>query len=230
VARRVLLGIVLVACSGGCGGAVIEPGHRGLLFDPRGGGLQRAVLSPGYHRVGLDSRIDDFDVTYSTRGETLHGTTVEGLAISIRMSIVYRPIIAELYELDTEIGRGYYDEVVGPEFRAAARGCLARHSYAELPKLNEKIEDEVEGELRQRIAGKHVEVSAVTFESVELPPEVVTAVRAREIAAESARRRKIELESDALREKMTAEKAWAAEKLELEHNVERRRLQRAAEH
>jgi regulator of protease activity HflC (stomatin/prohibitin superfamily) len=228
VERYLLPGIVLIACGAGCG-AVIEPGHRGLLFDPAGGGLQHEVLSPGYHRVGLSGRIEDFDVTYSTRAEALHVITREGLQLSVRMSVIYRPIIAELYELATEIGPAYYDEVVGPELRSAARGCIARRSFADLPGLNERLEDEVEHELRERIAGKHVEVSAVTFEAVELPPELASAIRERATAEQNARRKKIELESEALREKLEAEKAWEREKLELEHNVERRRLQRAAE-
>jgi len=223
-----LLPLVLTLSSAGCG-AVIEPGHRGLLVDPQRGGMQHEVLSPGYHRIGISGRIQDFDVTYSTRAEALHVITVEGLSLDVTMSVIYRPIIAELYDLATEIGPSYYDEVVGPELRAAARACIARHSYAELPKLNETIEDEVEREGRARIAGKHVEVSAVTFEGLKLPPELAAAIQARQTAEENARRRRIELESSAAREKIEAEKAWEREKLELQHNVERRRLQRAAE-
>ncbi len=219
----VLLAIMLVASTAGCS-AVIEPGHRGLLFDPQHGGLQRQVLEPGNHSVGLSGRIEDFDVTYSTRREALHVVTVEGLSIDLGASIIYRPIIAELYELDTEIGPKYYDEVVGPEFRSAVRACIARHSYTELPKAS-ALEDEVERELRERIARKHIEVSAVTFENIQVAPEIAAAARAREVAELNARRKKIELES----QKLEAEKAWERERIELERNVERRRLQRAAE-
>jgi regulator of protease activity HflC (stomatin/prohibitin superfamily) len=228
VGRNLLVPVVLIAASAGCS-AVIEPGHRGLLFDPGKGGLQHEVLSPGSHRVGLSGRIEDFDVTYSTRAEALQVITSEGLSIHVKLSIVYRPIVSELYQLATEIGHAYYDEVVGPELRSAVRACFAGHSYVDLRHADEKLEDEVERELRGRIAGKHVEVSAVLFEAVELPPEVVAAVRDREVAEQNARRTKAELESKALREKIEAEKAWEREKLELEHNVERRRLQRAAE-
>jgi regulator of protease activity HflC (stomatin/prohibitin superfamily) len=227
--RELLAIVMLLGCCAGCGGAMIEPGHRGLLFDPAQGGLQRQVLGPGYHRVGLSGHIEDFDVTYSTRRETLHTITREGLAIDAGVAIIYRPIVSELYELDTEIGRNYYEEVVGPEMRSAARGVLARHSYADLPKTNEKIEDEIERDLRARINGRHVEISSVVLESIQIPPEVAAAFRDREAAEQNARRRKIELEAEALREKLESEKAWEREKLELERNVERKRLQRAAE-
>jgi regulator of protease activity HflC (stomatin/prohibitin superfamily) len=187
------------------------------------------VLGPGHYRVGLSGHIEDFDVTYSTRKEALQAITSEGLGIDVGVAIIFRPIVAELYELDSEIGRNYYEEVVGPEFRSAARGVLARHSYADLAKTSEKLEDEIEREVRARIAHKHVEVSSVVVESIKVPPEVAVAVRDRKVAEENARRRKIELESEASRQKLEADQAWEREKLELERNVERRRLQRAAE-
>jgi regulator of protease activity HflC (stomatin/prohibitin superfamily) len=214
---RLLLAVMLVGWCAGCG-AVIEPGHRGLLFDPRRGGLQREVLMPGQHSVGLSGHIEDFDITYSTRREPLHAITQEGLTVDLSLAIIYRPIISELYELDSEIGRNYYDEVVGPELRSAARGVVATHSYTELPKRDAGLENEIERTLRARITHRHVEVSAVIVEAIKLAPEVEDAVRGRLAAEQKARR-----------EKMEADRAWERERIELERNVERRRLQRAAE-
>jgi len=228
MARTFGLAVVLAAACAGCGGAVIEPGHRGLLFDPGQGGLSHEILAPGFHRVG-GGRIDDFDVTYSTRNETLNAISSEGLSLELKTSIIFRPIVAELYQLDTEIGQRYYDEVVGPEFRAAVRGCIARHPFFDLIKLSEAIEDEVETEVRRRIVSKHIEIASVTLESIKLPPELVTAIRERQIALEKSLKQKTELESEALREKLEREQAWEREKTELEHNVDRRRLERAAE-
>jgi hypothetical protein len=110
VSRTILLAISLLALSAGCG-AVIEPGHRGLLFDPQMG-LQHEVLSPGYHRVGLSGRIDDFDVTYSTRAEALQVITREGLSMrGARRSNVH-PVLASS-ALPPDYRRG--DVVGSPE-------------------------------------------------------------------------------------------------------------------
>src|SRR5438094_10469710 len=122
--------LLLTFAVGGAGcGAVIEPGHRGLLFDSHHGGLQTDVLKPGHYWLGIWGRMDDFDVTYSTQKEEIHTISSEGLTLDLRVSVIYRPIVAELYDLDVEIGPNYYEEVVGPEFRTATRGVFARHPY-----------------------------------------------------------------------------------------------------
>lgn len=220
--RETKWGFVLALAFGatGCYGETVEPGHRGLFFDPRHGGLQREVLQPGYHRTGMYGRIDDFDITFSTKKEDIQTTSQEGLAMMLHLAVIYRPVISELYELDTEIGQNYYDEVVGPEFRSAARGVFARHSYLELQKNDEKIEDEIETDLRRRIRGKHVDIGSITLEGVEYAPEILAANRARLVAEQEAARDKTRLESEALRKRL--ELASAAEQAKLEAEQELR--------
>jgi regulator of protease activity HflC (stomatin/prohibitin superfamily) len=212
--RHLLVLPLLVA---GCA-EVIEPGHRGLFFDPRHGGLQHEVLNEGRHWVGMYGRLIDFDVTYAERTESIHTISAEGLAMDLKLSISYRPVMAEIYDLDVEIGEHYYDEVVGPEFKTAARGVFSRHGYQEVQRLNEKIEDEVEAEVRRRIAGKHVEISSVRLLDVNYAPEIVNADRAKLVG-----------EREALR-KEAADKADAARRrLELQNEAEREKLQTEAE-
>ena len=217
----------------GCGGAVIEPGHRGVLFDPKAGGLQHGVLAEGYHPLSscflrtVCSRIDEFDTTYSTRKEDIHTTSAEGLPMELHVAVIYRPIMSELYELDAEIGLAYYDEVVGPEFRSAARGVFARHSYTELQKSNEKIENEIEDELRRRIRGKHVEVASVTLEQIAYAPEIEHAVQAKLVGEQEAIRQKAALENDALRKKLEIEHEAEREKLRAENELASKKHERA---
>jgi len=136
-------------------------------------GLQHDTIKPGYHRTGSIFRsghIEDFDVTYSTRKEQISTASQEGLALSMKLAIIYRPIASELYELDSEIGMNYYDEVIEPEFKSAARGVLAHHAYGELLSKNSKIEDEIEDAVRERIRGKHIEISSITMEEINYAP------------------------------------------------------------
>jgi regulator of protease activity HflC (stomatin/prohibitin superfamily) len=217
--------VLLAALLPGCGAEVLEPGHRGLRFDPYAEGLRHEILQPGRHSLGWCflrdcGRIDDFDVTYSSRHERLNTQSVEGLGMDVRLSVIFRPVIAELYELDSEVGPNYYDEVVGPEFRSAARGVFARHSYTELASKNEKIEDEIELQVRRRIVGKHVEVASVTIEAVAYAPEIANALRAKIVGEQETVRQRAALENDALRQKLIIEQKAAQDKLKLESDFE----------
>jgi hypothetical protein len=78
------------------------------------------VIKLGWCFLGCTANwIDDFDMTDTTRAERLPVRSREGLEVDLQIGVIYRPIISELYQLDTEIGPNYYAEVVGPEFRSA---------------------------------------------------------------------------------------------------------------
>jgi regulator of protease activity HflC (stomatin/prohibitin superfamily) len=205
-----------LTCSSGCVGSTVGSGHLGLFFDPARG-LQHETMKPGYHRTGNifhSGHLEDFDVTYSTRKEDINTVSQEGLALDLKLAIIYRPIASELYELDSEIGMNYYDEVLGPEFKSASRGVLAHHAYGELLSKNSKIEDEIEDAVRERIRGKHIEVSSITMEEINYAPEIAAAVRAKLVSEQEAARQKVQLENDALKKK-----------LELEHSAEQAKIE-----
>ena len=167
-------------------------------------------------------RIVDFDVTFSTKHEVLKTTSQEGLALDLSLSVIYKPIISELYELDSEVGLDYYEEVVGPEFRSAASGVFAHHSYAELAANKEKIEDEIEKDVQRRIKGKHIAIASITLESIQYAPEIQTATRERLVAEQESVRQKAAIEQDAARQKTQMENDALKQKLALEQATAQR--------
>jgi len=204
------IALTIVSCAlAACAYQTVEPGHLGLRYEAHGG-LKRDNLPEGRYNLGWClwrdcGRIVDFDVTFSTHHEELKTTSQEGLALDLTLSVIYKPIIAELYELDTEVGQNYYDEVVGPEFRSAASGVFARHSYTELAAGKEKIEDEIERDVQRRIKGKHVVISSVTLESIAYAPEIQTATRERIVGEQEAVRQKAAMDNDALKQQRQIE-------------------------
>jgi regulator of protease activity HflC (stomatin/prohibitin superfamily) len=223
--------VLLIPFTVGCAGTTIQPGQRGLLFDPSSGGLKREVLQPGYHSLTscflkrACQRIEVFDVSYQTKKERVGTTSSEGLTMEVDVAVNYRPIIAELYELNTEIGQNYYEDIVSPEFKSASMGVFARYSHTQLKKLNEKIEDEIEADLRRRIKGKHVEISSVNIENVHYSPDIAAAIEAKLVAEQNAAKNKAALEAEALRKKMELEYATEQAKLKADLDVKAKKAE-----
>jgi len=221
----------------GCAGATIQPGHRALYFDPRSGGIQHEVLQPGWYRTACPfwepgnkcPRVDDFDVTFSTSKEEVHTLSAEGLPLDMTIAVVYRPIVAELYMLDTEIGPNYFDEVVGPEFKSAAIGVFAHTSYQDLQKKNGAIEDEVERALRERLNGRHVEISSVLIQKVTYAPEILQSQRERVVSQEETLRNKQLMENQASQKKRELELAAETKKLEVETHSAQKKMELTAQ-
>ncbi len=218
------IAIALALCTAACGYQSIQPGHRGLRFDPHTG-LSREILSEGKYQLGTFcflhdcGRIVDFDVTFSTQHQEIHTTSQEGLALDLEMSVIYKPIVSELYELDSEIGLNYFDEVIGPEFRSAASGVFAHHSYTELAAMKEKIEDEMERDVQRRIKGKHVAIASITLESIHYAPEILSAVQQKLVSEQEAVRQRAAMEQDAARTKIALENDALKKKLTLEEET-----------
>ncbi len=185
-----IVGITFVALGAltmgtGCAGYTINPGHRALLFDPGNNGVQPEVLKPGWVNTDCSvfthpftpndkcPRVDDFDVTYQTSNEQFHVISKEGLPMDVQIAVTYRPIVAELYLLDTELGKHYFDKVIGPEFRNAAIGVFSKESYQDLQRQNGDIEAKIQKRLQDRLKGKHLEVSAVFIQHVSYDPAIL---------------------------------------------------------
>jgi prohibitin 1 len=225
--------LLMIAALGlvGCGRQAVEPGQRGLRYEPHNGGVKPDVLQPGSYGLGWCmfrdcGYIETYDVTYQTRKETVFTPSSEGLAMDIKCTVMFRPVISELYALHTEIGKDYYEEVLGPEFRSAARNVLARHSYTNLVGQLDKVEDQIEEELRRRTHGKHVEIASITLEEIKYAsPEIASAVEKRLIGQQEAARQKAAIEAQAAREKTQLELAAAQAKLKAETEANQARLQ-----
>lgn len=212
----------------------VETGHKGLLFEPDPAiGVKREVLPEGRYKLGsfcgwlghACGKIVDFDVTFTTSHEQIKTVSKDGLALDLELAIIYKPIVAELYELATEVTAektgDYYAEVVRPEFHSAASAAFAKHLYTELGANKEKIEDEIEADVQRRIKGKHVAIASITIEHVLYAPEILAANQARIVSEQENLRQRAAMEQDAARQKAQLENDALKQKLAQEHETSR---------
>jgi regulator of protease activity HflC (stomatin/prohibitin superfamily) len=167
---RCLCAVPLVFPLLACSTATIEPGHRALVFAPDRGGLQREVLMPGVYHLHSGDRVEDFDVTYARRELPVRATTRDGAPLEADITVVYRPILSELYQLETEEGPGYYERVIVPELMGASRDVLEHTSKDEDLARTSKLDASLEAAARRATVGKHVEIAQVVVDHIEVSP------------------------------------------------------------
>jgi regulator of protease activity HflC (stomatin/prohibitin superfamily) len=153
-----------------CSTATVEPGHRALVFAPDRGGLQHEVLSPGVYSVHGGTRLEDFDVTFARRELPVRATTRDGTPLQADLTVVYRPVLAELYQLETEEGPHYYERVIAPELLEAARGVLEHSSKDEDLAHVASLDSSLQQAARRATAGRHVEIAQVVVDRIEIAP------------------------------------------------------------
>jgi SPFH domain / Band 7 family len=210
----------------------IETGHKGLRFDPHeSGGTGREILPEGRYMLGhfcafhACGHLIDFDVTYTTNHEEIKTTSNDNLTFDVNLSIIYKPIVSELYELATEVSTNdWYHEVVQPEFRSAASRVFARHSWTELGADKEKIENEIEADVQRRVKGKHIAITSITIEFV-LPAEIRAANQARIVSEQENLRQRAAMEQEAARSKAQMENEDLKQKLAIQRESERAQQQ-----
>jgi hypothetical protein len=177
--RWTLVLALAAALTPACSYAQVTPGFRGLYVDADAR-VDRIVLAPGRHKLGTMCflhrcrHIDTFDVTYTVHREPPFAVTSrDGLAVDLDVELVHRPIILELVELRAALGSASYEkyvaDVVDPELQLATITVLAQHPLSDVTTSKELIEDEIEKDVRQRVAGKHVEISTITISSPARP-------------------------------------------------------------
>ncbi|HKR06981.1 MAG TPA: prohibitin family protein [Bacteroidia bacterium] len=170
-----LLVIAAVILLGGCA-TVVKPGYLGIKNHPLGRGLATEKIYDNgiVWKIPWDG-VKKYSVQWQTFPEMIAILTQDELHTTITVSAILRPISKELGPLALEIGDDYYNKVVKPEFFTVTRSTFAKYKYMELSQKSTEIEKEIITELQSRIAGKHLELNAVTINHIEYSKVVTDA-------------------------------------------------------
>lgn len=168
---RSFLVAVLALAIAGCG-ASIRPGQKGLKYKPLRQGLQQEVRGDGFYFQLPWNDVIVYQTTWQTRTEDLAILTSEDLHVTTKVAVTFRPMEPRLYELATQIGPKYYEQVVLPPFLTLARSEFARHAHNELAEDSPAIEAAVLAKLREAVAEKPIEIDRVVVVHIEFDPAV----------------------------------------------------------
>ncbi len=172
-----LLALAVAPFLGACHCPTVPSGNRGIVFKSLGGGTSKELLDEGLHLMPLWNDVILYDTRVHEMKEQLSVLSSNGLAIRVDASVRYRPVVGELFELQTQIGPDYDEKIVGPVIRSEARKVFGRYQPEEIYSTRrEEIERQIYEEVTRALEGKHVVVEAFLVRDVDLPEAIKTAI------------------------------------------------------
>ena len=172
-----LLGLAVAPFLPGCRCPTVESGHRGIVFKTLGGGTSQELLGEGMHVMPVWNSVIPYDTRVHEMKEQLGVLSSNGLMLRVDASVRFRPVVEELYQLQTQIGPDYDQKLIAPVVRSEARKVFGRYQPEEIYSTKrEQIEQQISDEVRKALAGKHVIVEVILIRDVILPEAIQTAI------------------------------------------------------
>ncbi len=177
--KKCLSTLFVLSTTGLCGSAcaTIEPGQVGVLWRAFGGGTQREAYGEGVQAVAPWNHMNVYDQRVMSRKEQLNVIAMNGLAVKLDTSVIFRLAPKEVVALQEEVGPNYYAKILEPVLRSEARRIVGRYTPEDIYSTHrEDIEREIRQGIGQKIKGKHIELEAVLIRNVELPEPIRKAI------------------------------------------------------
>jgi regulator of protease activity HflC (stomatin/prohibitin superfamily) len=121
----------------------------------------------------------------------------EGLTINLDISILYKLDPARAVDIYKNVGLGYQDIVLIPQFRSAARGVTVAHEAKALyTSEREMLSQAIFSSLKGMVADRGVILERVLLRGMALPPTVSQAIEQKLKAEQEAERMKFVLQRE----------------------------------
>lgn len=176
----------------------IPAGHVGVQYS-WGGGVLEEQFTEGWHFKAPWIDVTLYSIRTIQQTETIHALSNEGLSVNMDGTILYHIIPNKAYLIHKTIGPDYEKVVILPQFRSVVREIIAQYQAVDI--YSEKratLEKEVFEEISKRLKEKNIEVEAILFRNVELPPQLKDAIEQKKKAEQEALRMQYVIEKEKL--------------------------------
>jgi regulator of protease activity HflC (stomatin/prohibitin superfamily) len=212
--------LILALVAAGCMTTSIGAGERGVKFDYfKGTDLTRSYAE-GFHVYWPWESITSYNVRYVAGREEIEALSSNGASIGLELTVRHRPTIESLAELHQTYGAGYYEELLQPVIRGAARGVVGRYTPEELYSTRRaELETQMASAIIARIGHDLIDIEGVDIRDVRLPDQVRRAIEEKlqeeqrvqraglevQRAEQEANRKRVEAQGDADRARIITE-------------------------
>ncbi|MFB6257978.1 MAG: SPFH domain-containing protein, partial [Flavobacteriales bacterium] len=129
----------------------IDPGERGVLFRPFGGGvnLKKPPSSPGLHVIAPWNSIIVYDVKGQVLAKSCRATGRLNRNLHVKFKVRYHPIPDSLAYFYQKIGKNYRAKILIPKLCSSARKILSGYRGKKLQNHKPEVRKRIKQELRK---------------------------------------------------------------------------------
>lgn len=200
---------IIVAMGAGCMTTSITSGEAGVRYSPFGGTDLSQTYGEGLKVHAPWVNVITYDVKVQQGEEAITALSSNGLTISMDVSIRYRPNREQLPQLHVDYGPDYFEKLVQPELRSAAREVVGQYTPEQLySSRRSELQSEMFERIRDAVEGQYVQLDALLIRDVSLPEQIQQAISDKLEEEQEVLKYQFTLQRDsleALRKKIEAE-------------------------
>ena len=173
----VLITIFLFAYFWNSISVTVYPGQAGVLWK-RFSSSQKIILDDGFHLIFPWDKIYIYDLRYQTIEDQVFAFTKNGLRVNIGFSARFRLKKDDLPVLLSEIGPNYSHSIFRKNIISSIRlACGNRRPSQIYASDINAVQEEVLSEMNKSLSKGYAKFESVTLVRLEIPNEVVSAIR-----------------------------------------------------
>lgn len=188
ITLALLAGITLLKCF-----VTVNPGERGVVVEL--GKVQDGVLDEGTHPIlpfitsvkKLSVRIQKTDIEASAGTKDLQSVTTN---VTLNWSIDPAKVNKVYQEIGDE--KEVVTRIITPALNEVLKAATPKRTAEEILIRRAELKEEIDKEIKQRLAAYGIRVNAVALVNVAFSPEFAKAIEAKQIAEQEAKQAEYE--------------------------------------
>jgi prohibitin 1 len=174
--------------------SVVRPGQVG--FRQKLGRIKDRPLAEGIKFINpFTTRIVKMSTRIKDYSATLPLPSKEGLEISADVTLLYHVKPDDAYEVYLNVGKDYEKRIVITNFNAIAREVCVRFYARDLISQKDSLETAIARKLTPILTSYGITVDQIIVRDIDLPDEIVQAIKNKVTAEQTAQQALIDIES-----------------------------------